>query len=60
MRKHNFNKYYSKKYNVKTKGLVVPRLDGTIGFMGDDGKQYHTTKEDLILIEKGTECCELY
>lgn len=52
MKNHNFKKYYSQKYNVKTKGVVVPLLDGTIGFMGEDGKQYNTVEEDLVLIEE--------
>lgn len=52
MKKHDFKKYYSQKYNVKTKGVIVPLLDGTIGFMGEDEKQYNTTKEDLIPIEE--------
>ena len=52
MKKHDFKKYYSQKYNVKTKGVIVPLLDGTIGFMGEDEKQYNTTKEDLLPIEE--------
>lgn len=52
MKNHNFKKYYSQKYNIKTKGIIVPRLDGTIGFMGEDGKQYNTTQDDLRLIEE--------
>lgn len=52
MKNHNFKKYYSQKYNIKTKGIIVPRLDGTIGFMGEDGKRYNTTQDDLRLIEE--------
>ena len=52
MKKNNFKKYYSQKYDIKTYGLVVPLLNGTIDFIGEDGKQYNTNKEDLILIEE--------
>lgn len=51
IRRHKFKKYYSKKYKVRTYGLVVPHLDGTMGFTGEDGKQYNTIKDDLELIE---------
>ena len=55
MRKLHCKKYYSKKYNIITKDVVVPRLDGTIGFMGEDGKQYCTMEEDLVPIKAETE-----
>jgi hypothetical protein len=31
--------------------LVVPLLDSTVDFEGEDGKYYNTTKDDLELIE---------
>lgn len=52
MREFNFKKYYSKKYDIKTFGLVVPLLNGTIDFIGEDGKQYNTDKNDLVLVEE--------
>ena len=55
IRKHNFKKYYSKRYKVKTFGLVVPLLDGTVDFEGEDRKYYNTTKDDLALIEEEDE-----
>lgn len=55
LRKHNFKKYYSKRYKVKTYGLVVPLLDKTVDFEGEDGKYYNTTKDDLVLIENEEE-----
>ena len=51
IRKQKLNKYYSKKYKVKSYGLVVPLLDSTVDFEGEDGKYYNTTKDDLELIE---------
>ena len=32
--------------------MVVPLLNGTIDFIGEDGKQYNTDKNDLVLVEK--------
>lgn len=55
IRKQKFNKYYSKKYKVKTYGLVVPLLDSTVDFEGEDGEYYNTTKDDLELIENEEE-----
>lgn len=51
IRKHDFKKYYSKRYKVKTYGLVILLLDNTVDFEGEDGKYYNTTKDDLELID---------
>lgn len=52
MRDYNFKKYYSKKHDIKTFGLVVPLLNGAIDFIGEDGKQYNTDKNDLVFVEE--------
>lgn len=52
VKKYNFKEYYCRKYNIKTYGLVIPLLDGTVDFYGEDGKQYNALKEDLTLIEE--------
>lgn len=52
MKEYNFKKYYSQKYDIKTFGIVVPLLNGTIDFIREDGKQYNTNKKDFFLEEE--------